>query len=127
MDQGPRAARTGPASAPLAACGVVLALLALVGLARSYAPEPAPPRWEAPDAGPAPEVAELLAGRPIDVNRATAAELELLPRVGPALAARIVEERERAGPFRSIADLERVRGIGPRTIERIAPLATAGP
>lgn len=112
-------------SAPLAACGAVLVVLSLVGLARSYESEPtARATYSAPDAG-APEVAPLLEGRPIDLNRASAAELELLPRVGPRLAERIVEERERGGPFRSVGDLERVRGIGPRTVERIAPLATA--
>jgi competence protein ComEA len=121
-----RKARAPRGPAPLAACGVILVVLATVGLARSYEPEPAPERPSAP-ARPEPRVTELAEGRPIDVNRASAAELELLPRVGPRLAERIVEERDRNGPYRSLADLERVRGIGPRTVERLAPLATAGP
>jgi competence protein ComEA len=50
---------------------------------------------------------------PVDVNTATAAELETLPGVGPATAAAIVDERTRNGPFASIDDLERVPGIGP--------------
>lgn len=62
--------------------------------------------------------------RRIDLNTATAAELMLLPRVGPALAQRIIEQRERRGPYRSIEDLESVKGIGPRTIERLRPLVT---
>ncbi len=123
------------ASSPLAACGAILMALALVALARGHelsrreapsAPAPAPP-----DAGVEPQdggqVARLLEGRPVDLNRASAEELQLLPRIGPTLAARIVEERERGGPFRSVAELARVRGIGPRTVERLAPLATAGP
>ncbi len=57
--------------------------------------------------------------RRIDLNTAPAAELELLPGIGPALAARIIEERENEGPFESVDDLQRVRGIGPRTVERI--------
>jgi competence protein ComEA len=50
---------------------------------------------------------------PVNVNTATAAELETLPGVGPATAAAIVDERTRNGPFASIDDLERVPGIGP--------------
>jgi competence protein ComEA len=50
---------------------------------------------------------------PVNVNTATAAELESLPGVGPATAAAIVDERTRNGPFASIDDLERVPGIGP--------------
>jgi len=62
--------------------------------------------------------------RLIDVNTADAAELELLPRVGPALAQRIIAHREAHGPFRTLHDLERVKGIGPRTIERLTPMIT---
>ncbi len=50
----------------------------------------------------------------IAINRASALDLEALPGVGPALAKRIVEEREKAGPFRSPRDLLRVKGIGPK-------------
>jgi competence protein ComEA len=60
----------------------------------------------------------------IDVNAASAAELERLPRVGPALAARIVAWREAHGPFESIEDLRHVRGIGPATARMLAPLVT---
>jgi competence protein ComEA len=48
---------------------------------------------------------------PLDPNTATAAELDRLPGIGPSLAARIVEERTR-GPFTTVGDLTRVRGIG---------------
>lgn len=56
----------------------------------------------------------------LDPNVATAYELETLPAVGPALAARIVAARTR--PFRRPEDLLRVRGIGPHTLERLRPL-----
>jgi competence protein ComEA len=56
---------------------------------------------------------------PIDVNLASAADLERLPGVGPALAARIVDLRARDGPFASIDDLRRVRGVGAATLERL--------
>ncbi len=48
----------------------------------------------------------------VDVNTATAAELEELPGVGPATAAAIIDHREQQGPFRSVDDLLDVRGIG---------------
>lgn len=50
---------------------------------------------------------------PIDVDRASAAELDRLPRVGPALAGRIVADRDSCGAFGSLEALQRVRGIGP--------------
>jgi competence protein ComEA len=61
---------------------------------------------------------------PVDVNSASAAELERLPRVGPALAARIVAWREKNGPFESLESLRQVRGIGPATARLLAPLVT---
>ncbi len=64
---------------------------------------------------------------PIDLNTATAAELEALPRVGPATAARIVAWREEHGPFRRVEDLLEVPGIGPATLERLRPYVRVGP
>lgn len=61
----------------------------------------------------------------IDLNRAAAAELNVLPGIGPRLADRIVADRRRNGPFSTINDLTRVRGVGPRTVDRIRPLALA--
>jgi len=46
----------------------------------------------------------------------------MLPGIGPALAARIIEDREKAGAYRSVEDLDRVKGIGPRTIEKLREL-----
>jgi competence protein ComEA len=61
---------------------------------------------------------------PIDVDVAAAEELERLPRVGPALAQRIVANRDSLGPFGSLEALQRVRGIGPATAARLAPHVT---
>ena len=57
----------------------------------------------------------------VDLNRADAAELAQLPVIGPALAQRIVEHRDARGPFRSIEELGRVKGIGQKTLEAIRP------
>ncbi|MBM3319099.1 MAG: helix-hairpin-helix domain-containing protein [Candidatus Eisenbacteria bacterium] len=60
----------------------------------------------------------------VDLNRDGAPALETLPGIGPKKARLIVEWREAHGPFRSLGDLDRVPGIGRKTIERIAPLVT---
>jgi len=62
----------------------------------------------------------------LDLNTATARQLERLPRVGEALAAAIVAHREKNGGFNSVAELEQVPGIGPRMMELLAPLVTVG-
>jgi competence protein ComEA len=77
-------------------------------------PEPA----SKPAAGSAPAPASALT-RKINVNRAPAAELELLPDVGPALAARILDHRAKHGAFKSLEDLDAVSGIGPKTLEKL--------
>ena len=67
-------------------------------------------------------------GERIDVDRASAQELQRLPGVGPGLARRIVEERNRGGPFGDTAALRRVEGIGPSKLRRMAPnLAFSAP
>ncbi len=62
--------------------------------------------------------ARLLFGLSLDPNRASPAALETLPGIGPSRAAAIVESRIEA-PFCRLADLDRVRGIGPRTLEKL--------
>lgn len=57
----------------------------------------------------------------IDLNRAEAGALQVLPGVGPSLADRIVRDREVHGAFKGPEDLDRVPGIGPALLERIRP------
>jgi competence ComEA-like helix-hairpin-helix protein len=64
-------------------------------------------------------------GLAIDVNLATATELEAIPGIGPTRAAAIIADRERFGPFADVDALERVPGIGPSTIESIRPYVEA--
>ena len=63
----------------------------------------------------------LAAGERVDVDRAPAVELARLPRIGPALAGRIVADREAQGPFGSLEALERIPGVGPATLKALAP------
>ena len=65
-------------------------------------------------------------GKTIDVNRATAEELQLLPGVGPKMAQRIIDERTRK-PFAGVEDLRRVSGIGAKTLEKLRPYVTVSP
>jgi competence ComEA-like helix-hairpin-helix protein len=121
----------------LFALAVIVCGLALNALAR-LPREPAQAR-QAPHAArarasaPASDVAlrALRRDEPLDLNRAGAADLELLPGVGPALAQRIVSYRATHGAFASIDALAQVRGIGPKTLARLRPLlsiaSTAAP
>jgi competence ComEA-like helix-hairpin-helix protein len=77
-------------------------------------------------AGESPTARALRMGEPLALNRATEADLVLLPGIGPALAQRIVASRMEAGPFPDVDALDRVRGIGPRTLERLRPLLSVG-
>lgn len=66
------------------------------------------------------------ASGPIDLNRATQAELESLPGIGPATAAAIVAYRDEAGGFAQVADLLAVRGIGEAKLAAIEDLVVVG-
>jgi competence protein ComEA len=65
--------------------------------------------------------APLAAKFQVDVNQADWPELIQLPGVGMVLARRVIAERQLHGDFRSVDDLARVRGLGPRTLDRIRP------
>ena len=115
---------------------VVVVLLLVLGAARDLIVSRLAPRTPAPRAAvvetataPGPDSAGPVAGTApsrVDLNRASAAELNALPGIGPVLARRIVEHRERAGPFRSADELRAVRGVGPRLLERLRPRVFAG-
>ena len=91
------------------------AALALAVLAGLWAPPAAA-------AGAAPAAGEKL----ININTAGAEELMTLQGVGKAYAERIIEFREKNGPFKKVEDLLNVRGIGEKTFERIKGRITVG-
>ncbi len=88
-------------------------------------PEAPPPprlaRAKADDAPPA-KTRKKPPESPLDLNRASAAELTQLPGVGPTLSARIVAAR----PFASVDELRRVKGIGAKTLEALRPHVIVG-
>jgi len=57
----------------------------------------------------------------VNINTASAEQLQLLPRVGPALAERIIEFREANGPFKRVEELVAVRGIGEKSLQQLRP------
>jgi len=117
---------------------LLLALLALTGAGTRYALSPVPTaapgdvRLVAVDTPPpgglrataraAARLARpLLSGERIDLDRADVTEITRLPRVGPALAQRIVAWRKQHGSFGTLARLDSVPGVGPHLLEALRP------
>jgi len=63
----------------------------------------------------------------ININTATQAELEGLPRIGPKVAQRIIDYRNQNGNFKKIEDIMKVKGIGEKIFAQIKDLITVGP
>jgi len=109
-------------------CAVAVAstvtILALL-VAQSHA-QSAKPR------GQSAQAASAAAGQPakpaaiVNLNTATAAELEALPGIGAKTAARIVDYRQKKGPFKKIEELMNVQGIGEKSFLKLKPQITLG-
>ena len=66
-------------------------------------------------------------GGVVNVNTASSEQLQMLPRVGPALAGRIIEFRETNGPFQAVDEILAVKGIGETSFEKLEPyIVTSG-
>jgi comEA protein len=75
--------------------------------------------------GPAFAAGQAPAGK-VNLNTATLSQLEDLPGIGPSLAARIVEHRQKNGAFKSVEDVMAVRGIGEKNFSKIQGYLTVG-
>ncbi|WP_270264225.1 ComEA family DNA-binding protein [Kocuria marina] len=82
------------------------------------------PATEPGAAGKAGGAGAVPGSAPVNLNTASQAELETLPRVGPVLAQRILEFRTQHGPFTSAEQLDDVSGVGPAMLEALLPLVT---
>ena len=78
-------------------------------------------------ARPPDEASRSSAATLVNLNTATAAQLETLPGVGPALAARIIEHRQKTGGFKKIEELMNIKGFGEKNFLRLKPLVTVTP
>ena len=110
-----------PGAGPASGGGPVLGWAVLGGLALAACAALGLAWWlDARRAAAAPARPEDLALR-LDLNRASAAELELLPGVGPTRAARLVESRRQRGGFTRLVELDDPGLLGPGAAERLAP------
>jgi comEA protein len=94
---------------------LVLSMATLVGAADTQ------------NAMPSGTKAKPTATSPVNLNTATTAELQTLPNVGPAVAARIIEYRQKNGGFKKIEDLMNIKGIGEKRFLKLKPLVTVAP
>ena len=77
---------------------------------------------QAPATSPVPVAAPARAESKVNLNRASADELQSLPGVGPVLAQRMVEWRKAHGRYRTVDELQEVKGIGKKRMEQLRPL-----
>jgi competence protein ComEA len=101
------------------ACSI-LSLLSLVSLIAVYA-GPAAAQTKAPRAAAKSAPAGI-----VNINTASVAELEALPGVGPKTAARIIEYRQKNGPFKKVEDIMNVRGLGEKNFLKLKEQLTVG-
>jgi len=101
---------------------VVLSILALVSLIAVQAPAAAAQTKPAARA----TVKSATPSAPVNINTASAAELDALPGIGAKTAALIVEYRTKNGPFKKVEELMNVRGIGEKNFLKLKPQLTVG-
>jgi comEA protein len=104
MNKGTTSKRAGRVLIDVLSAGLVLVLLCALAYAQKQPP-----------------------AKPIDLNAATAKELQQLPGVGPVTAQRIIDMRQKSGRFRRVEDLLAVRGISTKRLEVLRPYVTVSP
>jgi competence protein ComEA len=102
---------------------IVASILASVSVCAALALNPAPVSAQSKSGAAAPKTVSTAV---VNVNTASASEFEALPGVGPKLAARIVEYRQKNGPFKKVEDLMNVRGLGEKNFLKLKAQLTLG-
>lgn len=105
---------------------IAIVLAAGAAIAAQEATPPAPARKTAQAQKPA-DAPKPATATPLNINTATAGELQKLPGIGAATATRIVEYRQKNGPFKKVEELMNVRGIGEKSFLKLKPLISAAP
>jgi competence protein ComEA len=98
--------------------GALAAALALSSVAMAQTPPQTPPTAPA---------GQTTQPAPLNLNTATKADLEKLPGVGPAMAQRILDYRQKIGSFKKAEELMNVQGIGEKSFLKLKPLVTVAP
>jgi competence protein ComEA len=99
---------------------MVLALVAIAALPAA-AQQKAANRSSKPAAS---RSAAAAPSAPVNLNTATQAQIETLPGIGPKVAQRIIEYRQKNGPFKKIEDLMNVKGVGEKSFLKLKPYLT---
>ena len=104
---------------------VFLSVFVVTALLAALAPAAiAQEKEKAPKSKPKPAVA---LNTPVNLNTATAAELEALPGVGAATAKLIIEHRQKVGGFKKVEELMNIKGIGEKSFLKLKPMVTVSP
>lgn len=111
---------------PIAITASPIDVAALQEAGRKLSRQPPPPRKgkqrPAPPRRAAADPVYIVETGPLDLNRASAEDIERLPFIGPAMAQRIVARRDSVRRFRSLEELDSIKGVGPALIEKLRPL-----
>ena len=100
---------------------IAFSSVALAGLATMFAAIPSIAAQTKPQASAKSSTTQV-----VNINTASAAEFEALPGIGPKMAARIIEYRQKNGPFKKVEELMNVRGIGEKNFLKLKAQLTIG-